>query len=336
MKSRKFIDSVSVYVKAGNGGNGSASFRREKFVPHGGPDGGDGGKGGDVIFTADHDTDSLISLYFTPRQLAEDAGPGRKQQQHGKDGSDLVIKVPCGTEIWDADSETLLGEVINQGDSIIAAHGGKGGLGNVHFKSSTNRAPTKRTEGVPGEEKNLRLELKIVADMGLVGFPNAGKSSLLGCISQAHPKVAAYPFTTLNPIIGTVVFDDYTTIKVADIPGLLEGAHQGVGLGDAFLRHIERARALIYVIDMSGIDGRNPADDFRKLQKELNLYSDKLSGLPCLVAANKMDTSEAQENIAEFKLSTGIEPIEVSALSGAGIDAFKSKLQAFATELGYC
>lgn len=334
MKSRKFIDSVPVYVKAGDGGHGSASFRREKFVPFGGPDGGDGGKGGDVIFTADHDTDSLISLYFSPRQLAEHAEAGRKQQQHGKNGSDIVIKVPCGTEIWDAESETLLGEVINPGDSITAARGGKGGLGNVHFKSSINQAPTKHTEGVPGEEKNLRLELKIVADMGLVGFPNAGKSSLLSCISHAHPKVAAYPFTTLNPLIGTVIFDDYTTIKVADIPGILEGAHEGVGLGVAFLRHIERARALIYVIDMSGIDGRNPADDFRKLKNELKLYSDQLTELPAIVVANKMDTSEAKENIAEFKLSTDLQPIEISALTGEGIDELKAKLKSFATELG--
>ncbi len=334
MKSRKFIDSVTIHVNAGDGGHGAATFRREKYIPRGGPDGGDGGHGGDVTLVADPDTDSLISLFFAPHQRAGHAGHGKNKQMHGKNGKPLVIKVPCGTEIWDKDAEVMLGEVVRPGDELLVAKGGKGGLGNIHFKSSTNRAPTKRTEGKEGEQRELKLELKIVSDLGLVGFPNAGKSSLISCISEAHPKVAAYPFTTLNPIIGTVIFEDYTSIRVADIPGIIKDAHKGVGLGDAFLRHIERSRGLVYVIDLSGIDGREPWDDYKNLRDEIRLYSPALADLPHVVVANKMDTQEAQENIKAFRSNTGLSPVEISTVSGEGIEDLKSTLKGLATELG--
>ncbi len=334
MKSRKFIDSVSIHAKAGDGGNGSSSFRREKFIPRGGPDGGDGGHGGDIVLQADPDTDSLIALHFAPHQRAGHAGHGRNRHLHGKNGKILVVKIPCGTEVWDKDSGTLLGEVVLPGEEIIVAKGGKGGLGNIHFKSSTNRAPRKCTEGTAGVERTVGLELKLVSDLGLVGFPNAGKSSILTCISEAHPKVASYPFTTLNPIIGTVIFDDWTKIRVADIPGIIEGAHNGVGLGYAFLRHIERSRGLVYVIDMSGIDGREPWDDFNGLREEVKLYSPELADLPFLLVANKMDTPEAQENIKEFSKRISVDTVKISTLSGEGIDELKSSLQSLATDLG--
>jgi len=334
VKSRKFIDSVTIHVKAGDGGHGAATFRREKYIPKGGPDGGDGGHGGDVVLRADGDTDSLIALFFTPHQRAGDAGHGKNKQLHGKNGKHLSIKVPCGTEVWDNDAEVLLGELVRPGDELLVAKGGKGGLGNIHFKSSTNRAPMKRTEGTEGEERDLRLELKLVSDIGLVGFPNAGKSSLISCISQAHPKIAAYPFTTLNPIIGTVMFDDYKSIRVADIPGIIKDAHKGVGLGYAFLRHIERSRGLVYVVDMSGIDGREPWTDFKNLKDELKYYSPRLSEMPYIVAANKMDTPEAAENISEFKERTGTDPVLISTISGEGISDFIAKLKSLARELG--
>ena len=333
MKSRKFIDSVIIHVKAGDGGNGAATFRREKYIPRGGPDGGDGGHGGDVILRADPDTDSLINLFFQPHQRAENAGAGKNKQLHGKNGKTLIINVPCGTEVWDVEADVMLGEVIEPGSELVIAQGGRGGLGNMHFKSSTNQAPTKYTEGILGEEREVRLDLKMVSDIGLVGFPNAGKSSLIRCISDAHPKVAAYPFTTLNPIIGTVKFDDYTSIRVADIPGIIKDAHKGVGLGDEFLRHIERCRGLVYVVDISGIDGREPWDDYRDLRSEIALYSEDLAGLQFIVAANKMDTPEAREKIAQFKKKTKTSPVEISTLTGEGIETLKTRLKALASKL---
>jgi GTP-binding protein len=333
VKSRKFIDSVIIHVKAGDGGNGAGTFRREKYIPRGGPDGGDGGHGGDVILRADPDTDSLINLFFQPHQRAEHAGPGKNKQLHGRNGRHLIIKVPRGTEVWDVEAEVMLGEVIEPGAELVIARGGKGGLGNIHFKSSTNQAPTKFTEGTPGDEREVRLELKMVSDIGLVGFPNAGKSSLIRCISDAHPKVAAYPFTTLNPIIGTVKFDDYTSIRVADLPGIIKDAHKGVGLGDAFLRHIERCRGLLYMVDLSGIDGREPWDDYRDLRSEIRLYSEELAELPFLVAANKMDTQEARDKIAQFRKKTKTSTVEISTLTGEGIADLKTRLKALASKL---
>ncbi len=326
MKSRKFIDHVVVYASSGKGGNGSASFRREKFVAHGGPDGGDGGKGGSVIFRGNQDEDSLIRLFYSPHQRAKHGGDGRGRQMHGANGTDCVLSIPLGTEVWDREAEVLLGDIVEHDQELIVAKGGKGGAGNIHYKSSTNQAPTKCTPGGEGEETTLGLELKIMADIGLVGLPNAGKSSLLSRISDAHPKVAAYPFTTLNPVLGTIIFEDYTRLRIADIPGLIEGAHEGVGLGHAFLRHVERSKFLLYVIDMAGVDARNPEDDYTCLHEELRLHNADLVERPSLVLANKMDLPEAAENLKVFRKKTGCNPIPISAESGEGLDQLRAQL----------
>lgn len=327
MKSHKFVDSATLYAKAGNGGNGCVSFRREKFVPRGGPDGGDGARGGHIIIQADHDESSLIRVYYAPHRNAEDGGHGKGQKLHGRNGKDMIIKVPLGTEIFNQKTGELLADIFEQGEQYIAATGGKGGRGNVHWKTSTHQAPTEHTLGEPGEELVLRLILKLVADVGLVGFPNAGKSSLLRCISDAHPKVGAYPFTTMNPVIGTVVFDDFSRITVADIPGLIEGAHNGVGLGHDFLRHIERSNFLIYVIDMSGMENRLPHEDYNVLRNELEKHKPELIERPCLIAANKMDLPSSGENLEEFIRVTGIKPIEISAANNEGIVELKSAIE---------
>lgn len=332
MKSRKFVDLVTLHAQGGRGGNGCMSFRREKFVPKGGPDGGDGGRGGHVILRANQDVTSLVGIYFAPHQRGQEGGHGKGKDLHGRNGKDRIVDVPKGTEIHDAGTGLLLHDLREHGEEFIAAQGGKGGLGNVHWKSSTHQAPTEHTAGDPGEQIDLRLELKIVANVGLVGFPNAGKSSLLSVLSDAHPKIGAYPFTTLNPIIGTVVFDDYTRITVADIPGLIEGAHDGVGLGDAFLRHVERAQFLVYVIDMAGMDGRRPWEDYAALRNELGLYRPDMLERSSLVVANKMDLPEASENIDRFRAETGTEPIRISALEKRHIEDVKAALDALTGE----
>ena len=250
MKTRTFVDHVTVHVRAGKGGDGSCSFRREACVPEGGPDGGDGGRGGHVIFKGSRNVDSLIALYFAPQVWAEDGVPGRGQKMHGRNGKDLVVPVPCGTEVFDAETGARLADIIEDGQEAVIAQGGKGGLGNVHFRTSTHQVPTEHTPGEPGGEFRLQLELKTIADAGLLGFPNAGKSSLLACISDAHPKIASYPFTTLNPIVGTVEYPDFSQLRVADVPGIIEGAASGVGLGLDFLRHIARSRMLVYVVEI--------------------------------------------------------------------------------------
>ena len=326
MKSRKFIDTVVVYATSGKGGNGSSSFRREKFIAHGGPDGGDGGKGGSVILRGSKDEDSLVRLYFSPHQRAKHGGDGRGRQMHGANGEDRILSVPLGTEVWDREADVMLGDIVDDGQELVVAKGGKGGIGNVHFKSSTHQAPTEHTPGSEGEEITLRLELKIMADIGLVGLPNAGKSSLLSRVSDAHPKVAAYPFTTLNPVLGTIVFEDYTRLRIADIPGLIEGAHDGVGLGHAFLRHVERSTYLLYVLDTAGVDGRKAEDDYHCLREELRLHDASLIERPSLVVVNKMDLPEAAENLERFRKETGCDPIPISAETGDGIDTLKAKL----------
>jgi GTP-binding protein len=327
VKTRRFIDSVVLYAQAGNGGNGVVHFRRERFVPKGGPDGGDGGKGGDVILRADHDVDSLIQIYYTPHQSAGHAGHGRGKRMSGRNGADRIVKVPCGTEVHDAQTGQCLSDIVEHGAEYIAARGGSGGRGNVHWKTATHQAPREHTDGEPGELAVLRLELKLVAEFGLVGFPNAGKSSLLSRVSDAHPKVAAYPFTTINPVIGTMVFEDYRRATIADIPGLIHGAHNGVGLGHAFLRHIERARCLIYVIDMAGVDGREPHEDYASLREELRLHQYDLVERPCLLVANKMDLPQARENLHSFRKKTGTDPIPVSAMEAVGIDDLKQAIR---------
>lgn len=326
MKAIRFIDRAKVYAAAGNGGNGLASFRREKYVPRGGPNGGDGGDGGNILLVADDQIDNLLDIYHQPHQRAGHGEAGGSKQQHGKRGHSLEVPVPCGTLVFEEDRAEPLGELIQPGDRLKVASGGKGGLGNCHFASSTNQAPTQFTEGTPGEEKVLWLELKTVADVGLVGFPNAGKSTLISRLTAAHPKIGAYPFTTLNPVVGTLEFPDFRRIRIADIPGLIDGAHEGVGLGHDFLRHIERTSTLVFVLDMAGIDGREPWKDYQHLQEELRLYSPELSRRPAIIVANKMDEPTSEANLQEFVRIVETQPIEISAELDEGTDQVQSSL----------
>ncbi len=300
-----FVDKTEITVKSGDGGHGCCSFRREKFVPKGGPDGGDGGNGGDVILESTTSEQNLNSLVYRRRYVAANGPAGQGSDMHGRNAEPIIIKVPVGTVIRDIAEGVVLADLDSVGARVVVAKGGRGGRGNARFATSTNRAPRRRELGHPGEEKRLELELKLIADAGLVGYPNAGKSTLLTRISGARPKVAPYPFTTLHPVIGVVEYFDYARLTVADIPGLIDGAHANVGLGHEFLRHIERTKVLIYVIDMAGIDGRKPHEDYANLKKELELYKEGLSSRPALIVANKMDMPEAAENLAEFKKIVG-------------------------------
>ena len=312
MKTRTFIDQVDVIVRSGKGGDGSASFRREALVAFGGPDGGDGGRGGDVVLRASTHVNSLISLYFDPKLFAEDGVPGSGKRCYGRRGKDLVVDVPCGTLVTDSDTGLVVADIVSPGQRVVVAKGGVGGFGNVHFKSSVNQAPTEHTPGGPAEERRLHLELKTIADAGLLGFPNAGKSSLLTALSSATPKIASYPFTTLNPIVGTIEYEDFAQVRMADVPGIIEGASRGVGLGIAFLKHLERARVLVYVIDMAGTDNRKPWDDFRILSDEIAAFNTELPERPALVVANKMDQAAARRNLKRFVKETGVTPIALS------------------------
>ncbi len=327
MKAKTFIDQIEVQVRSGRGGDGAMSMRREALVEFGGPDGGDGGRGGDVVFKASEHVNSLLSLYYDPRCFAQDGAPGQGQKMYGKRGKDLVVPVPLGTEVYDVETGVLIADITEPGQSVIVAKGGAGGFGNVHFKSSVNQAPTEHTPGGEPEEKRLRLELKTIADAGLLGFPNAGKSSLLSVLSAATPKIANYPFTTLNPMVGTVVYDDWAKIRMADVPGIIEGAAKGVGLGLAFLKHLERSKVLVYVIDMAGTDAREPWTDYRILKKEIDEYSAELAARPAIVVANKMDAEVAKENLARFVEETGVTPIAVSCETREGLEDFKAALR---------
>src|SRR5690606_10697756 len=289
-------------------GNGCASFRREKYVPAGGPDGGDGGKGGDVIFEVDQGLSTLIDFTRRTHFIAERGQHGQGSNKHGRNGEDLVVRVPPGTQVKD-DEGRLLADLVAPGQRWVAARGGRGGRGNARFKSPTRRAPAFFEKGEPGEERWLRLELKLLADVGLVGYPNAGKSTFIAAVSKARPKIADYPFTTLTPNLGVVSLGPGESFVVADIPGLIEGAHRGVGLGHEFLRHIERTRVLLYVIDASGLEGRDPCDDLRVLGRERSLYQPELAQRPSLVFANKMDLAEARAHVDRLK--------EVAAEMGA-------------------
>lgn len=327
MKAKTFIDQVEVQVRSGRGGDGAMSMRREALVEFGGPDGGDGGRGGDVIFKASEHINSLLSLYYEPRCFAQDGAPGQGQKMYGKRGKDLIVPVPLGTEVYDVETDQLIADITEPGQSVVVAKGGAGGFGNVHFKSSVNQAPTEHTPGGEPEEKRLRLELKTIADAGLLGFPNAGKSSLLSVLSAATPKIASYPFTTLNPVVGTIIYDDWAKIRMADVPGIIEGAAKGVGLGLAFLKHLERSKVLVYVIDMAGTDAREPWTDYKVLKKEIDEYSAELAARPALVVANKMDAEVSKENLVRFVKETGITPIAISCESREGLDAFKAALR---------
>ena len=327
MKAKTFIDQVEVLVRSGKGGDGSCSMRREALVIMGGPDGGDGGRGGDVVFKASEHINSLLSLYYDPKCFAQDGEAGKGQKMFGKRGKDLVIPVPLGTEVYDADTDLLIADITEPGQAVVVGKGGAGGVGNGHCESSVNQAPTEHTPGGEAEEKRLRLELKTIADAGLLGFPNAGKSSLLSVLSSATPRIASYPFTTLNPVVGTIVYDDFAKIRMADVPGIIEGAAKGVGLGLAFLKHLERSKVLVYVIDMAGTDNREPWTDYKILKKEIDEYSAELAERPYLVVANKLDTVAAQENLARFKEETGVDPICISCESREGLETFKSALR---------
>lgn len=326
MKSIAFKDRVKIYVCAGRGGNGIVAFRREKHVPRGGPDGGDGGHGGSVILRGDSNQDSLMPLYYQPHQKAEHGTDGAGNNRHGRNGKSNTINVPLGTVIKDPETEEFIGEITEEGQEIIIAKGGIGGIGNMRFKSSINQLPNQQKDGTPGEERAYRLELKLMADVGLVGYPNAGKSTLLTELTDATPKVASYPFTTLNPIIGTLIYENFNRIRIADIPGLIDGAAEGVGLGHHFLRHIERSRFLIFVIDMAAEDGRDPAEDYTNLRGELERYNPELKDRPALVIANKMDEDIAGENLEKFRKETGIDPLPVSAGLGENTNRIKEIL----------
>ena len=384
-----FIDQVKVFAKAGDGGNGCVSFRREKYIDRGGPDGGDGGRGGDVVLIADKNVDNLSDLCYTPRLVAKHGAHGRGKNCFGRCAKDVEIKVPIGTQVYrlsepvrqlkrsnyhpaaatevfmptavvglpftpgrakqlaQAQAEApvvdvapteptaeiaapvreMLADLTTDDQRFVLARGGRGGRGNVHFKSAHHQAPREFEFGEPGEELWAEFELKVIADVGLVGYPNAGKSTLISKITNAHPRIASYPFTTLSPNVGVLTYDDLNRIRVADIPGLIEGAHTGKGLGHDFLRHIERCRLLLIMVDMAGVDGRKPADDYQQLLKELELYNPEILQKPRLVVANKMDLVAAKKNLAAFKRKYRVRVTDVSALESTGLDKLKLALR---------
>jgi GTP-binding protein len=381
-----FVDQVKVFAKAGDGGKGCVAFLREKYRPKGGPAGGNGGRGGDVILRATHDLNNLIDQHFAPRLIAEPGKAGGGKEMEGRGGKNLIVRVPCGTLVWqlmaDAPPEVpipsedgeeedaqigtearpvirysggvraqeidlsagdgdlddyrppegeaiLVADLTEDGQEFLLRKGGKGGLGNKNFATATRQTPRFAQPGQPGEEGEYRLELRMIAEVGLVGYPNAGKSTLLTAISRARPKVAAYPFTTLHPQIGIVEFDDYSRLTVCDVPGIIEGAHNNVGLGHAFLRHIMRCRVLVILLDIAGTDGRDPWDDYASILSELEAYQASLLERPRLVVANKIDEPGAEEKLAEFKRQTGEKNVlEISAAFDLGIDVFKNAIKA--------
>ncbi|MBE6036534.1 MAG: GTPase ObgE [Clostridiales bacterium] len=316
-----FVDRAKITIKSGKGGNGSVSFRREPFVPEGGPDGGDGGKGGDVIFMADRNMRTLLDFRYKRKYEAEPGEDGRGRKQFGKYGENLIIRVPAGTVVIDDATGKIMKDLVNPGDSFVAAKGGKGGKGNVHFKSSTRQAPNFAEAGGAAKERVVRLELKLIADVGLLGFPNVGKSTLLSVSTSADPKIANYHFTTLTPNLGVVKHYE-SSFVMADIPGLIEGASQGAGLGLAFLKHVERTRILLHIVDVSGSEGRDPIEDFEKINAELASYSPFLAKKPQIVAANKMDmaTDEQYETFKNYVEGKGYQVFPMSAPIHQGVD----------------
>ncbi|HEX8489706.1 MAG TPA: GTPase ObgE [Chthoniobacterales bacterium] len=347
-----FVDQIKVFAQAGDGGRGCVSFRREKFVPRGGPDGGDGGRGGDVILRADVHTDNLSNLFYEPIIKAKSGAHGQGKKKHGRGAQPKVVKVPIGTVVHrdesggmkaediqiakenDPDFEppppsfSSIADLTHDGEEFVLCQGGGGGKGNVHFKSSKNRAPVQYTEGEEGEQGHFLFELRTMADAALVGYPNAGKSTLLGKISAAHPKVAPYPFTTLHPVVGVIDFDGYRRASIADIPGLIEGAHRNVGLGHDFLRHITRCRLLLFVLDIAGSEGRHPIEDLQSLRREIDLYDPRLSQRPWHIIANKMDLPGAEENLRALEQRfPGIELVPISAAEADGLVELKDHLK---------
>ena len=322
-KTMKFIDYVTINVSSGKGGAGCTSFRREKYVPKGGPDGGDGGRGADVILETDERLNTLLDLRYQRIYRAENGKGGMGKKMHGRDGHDLIIHVPVGTVIRDKASEEVLHDLDKPGMSVVIAKGGKGGLGNSHFATAVNQAPRYSQPGLPGEEKDLILELKLMADVGLVGLPNAGKSTLIAAISNARPKIADYPFTTLVPNLGVVKHGDMRSFVVADIPGLIEGAHQGSGLGFQFLRHIERTRILLHLVDISGMTPGDPVENYETINRELRLHSKDLSEKPMAVAATKTDASSDSgmlDILRNYCKTNGIDFFPISAATHDGLE----------------
>lgn len=316
-----FIDRVKIHIKAGNGGNGVTAFRREKFVPRGGPSGGNGGRGGDVWMESDEGLNTLLHLRYNPEHKAERGHHGEGSNRFGKDGEDITVKVPVGTQVFDVETEQLLFDFTEPGQRFLAAKGGRGGFGNSHFATSTNRAPRYHQEGGEGEEREIQLELKLIADVGLVGFPNAGKSTLISVISAAKPKIADYPFTTLEPNLGVVDLGEFKTFVVADIPGLIEGASEGAGLGDRFLRHVERTKLILHLVDVSSISGRDPVEDYEIINRELFNYNEDLAHRPQIVVATKLDAldePERLERLREKALQDGKDFFEISAVTNQG------------------
>ncbi|NLM11363.1 MAG: GTPase ObgE [Clostridiaceae bacterium] len=316
-----FIDIAEIYVKAGDGGNGAVSFRREKYVPAGGPDGGDGGDGGCVIFTADGHLRTLADFRYRRHYKAERGQDGGSKKCTGRRGNDLVIKVPCGTIIKDKETGLIIADLVEDGQAEVIAKGGSGGKGNVHFATSTRQAPNFAKNGTPGEERWIILELKLLADVGLIGFPNVGKSTLLSQVSSARPKIANYHFTTLSPNLGVVSMGEGESFVMADIPGLIEGAHEGVGLGHDFLKHVERTRMLIHVIDVAAVDGRDPKDDFHIINRELKEYNEELAKRPQVIAANKIDVADEKmlKNFTDDMEELGYKVFPISAATGHGV-----------------
>ncbi|MBM3889932.1 MAG: Obg family GTPase CgtA [Verrucomicrobia bacterium] len=360
-----FVDHVKIFAKGGDGGNGCVSFRREKYVEKGGPDGGHGGHGADVILEADPSQNNLVDLYYQPRLIAERGQHGQGKRKQGRSGRPLIVKVPCGTVVRRLRFTPLAGcrlmvkgeahlpptpierkgrpriigeelaepttdivaDLVERGQRVVLCRGGRGGRGNSSFATSTHQAPREFELAEKGEEGEFELTLKTIADIGLVGYPNAGKSTLLSRLTAAHPKIAPYPFTTLTPQVGVLYFEDHTTLTVADIPGLIEGAHKNVGLGHDFLRHIERCKLLVLLLDMAGTDARDPLDDYKQLLKELKLYDPELAKRPRIIVANKMDQPAAAENLKRFKKRFRRKVIEISALEKRGMDELKGALR---------
>ena len=332
-----FIDRAKIHVQGGDGGNGVTAFRREKFVPRGGPSGGDGGRGGDVILVADSSLNTLLHLRYNPRHVADRGLHGEGSNRSGREGADLTVRVPVGTQIFDAETGDLLHDLNRDGDSWLAARGGRGGFGNAHFTSSTNRAPRYHQSGSKGEERELQLELKLLADVGLVGFPNAGKSTFISTVSAARPKIADYPFTTLEPHLGVVDLGDFRTFVIADIPGLIEGAHAGAGLGDRFLRHIERTKLLLHLVDVSSfsaaVEGREAVADYETVNHELASYNADLANRPQFVVATKIDALDQPERLESLRARAAADEKPFFAISSATGEGVRELVNAVSAKL---
>jgi GTP-binding protein len=328
-----FIDRAKIHVQGGDGGNGVTAFRREKFVPRGGPSGGDGGRGGDVIVLADASFNTLLHLRYNPQHIAQRGLHGEGSNRSGHNGEDHVIRVPVGTQIFDATTGDLLHDLNHDGDRWLAARGGRGGFGNAHFTTSTNRAPRYHQSGSPGEELDLQLELKLLADVGLVGFPNAGKSTFISTVSAARPKIADYPFTTLEPNLGVVDLGDFHTFVIADIPGLIEGAHTGAGLGDRFLRHVERTKLLLHLVDVSSMSGRDAVSDYETVNRELASYNEELATRPQFVVATKIDALDEPERLESLRKKAIADQKPFFAISSATGNGVRELVNAMAAKL---